>query len=66
MYFSKKENNMLVGDFDACTSKLEDFVSKEGNTFINDITETSFQPKMRESFDSYINKHGKSLYAVYS
>ena len=55
---------MLLGDFNARTSKLEDFVSKEGNTFINDITETSFQPKMRESFDNYINKHGKCLIEI--
>jgi hypothetical protein len=33
---------MLLGDFNARTSKLEDFVSNEGNTFINDITETAF------------------------
>jgi hypothetical protein len=33
---------MLLGDFNARTRKLEDFVSREGNTFINDITETSF------------------------
>jgi endonuclease/exonuclease/phosphatase (EEP) superfamily protein YafD len=61
VHFSKKGNVMLLGDFNARTSKLDDFVSKEGNTFINDITETSFQPKMRESFDNYINKHGKCL-----
>ena len=45
VYFSKKGNVMLLGDFNGRTSKLEDFVSKEGNTFINDITETSFEPK---------------------
>ena len=26
---------MLLGDFNARTSKIEDHVSKEGNTFIN-------------------------------
>ncbi|CAB4026919.1 Hypothetical predicted protein [Paramuricea clavata] len=53
VYFSKKGNVMLLWYFNARTSKLEDFVSiKEENTFINDITETSFQPKMRESFDN--------------
>jgi hypothetical protein len=64
VYFSKKGNVMLLGDFNARTSKLEDFVSNKGNTFINDITETAFQPKIRESFDSYINKHGKNLIEI--
>jgi hypothetical protein len=43
--FSKKGNIMLLGDFNARTSNLKDFVSKEGNTFINDIFETSFEQK---------------------
>ena len=34
-YFSTKDNIMLLGDFNARTSKIEDYVSKEGNTFIN-------------------------------
>ena len=52
---------MLLGDFNARTSKLEDFVSKEGSTFIDDITETSYTPKNRENFDSTVNNHGKCL-----
>ncbi|CAB3994131.1 Hypothetical predicted protein [Paramuricea clavata] len=64
VYFSKKGNVMLLGDFNARTSKLEDFVSKEGNTFINDITETSFEPKTRDNFDSCVNNHGKSLIEI--
>jgi hypothetical protein len=52
---------MLLGDFNARTSKLEDFVSKEGSTFIGDITETSYTPKNRENFDSTVNNHGKCL-----
>jgi hypothetical protein len=55
----------MLGDFNARTSKLEDFVSKEGNTFINDdITETSFEPKTRDNFDSCVNNHGKSLIEI--
>ena len=34
-YFFTKDNIMLLGDFNARTSKIEDYVSKEGNTFIN-------------------------------
>ena len=62
--FSKKGNIMLLGDFNARTSNLKDFVSKEGNTFINDISETSFEPKPRESFDNSTNQHGKSLIEI--
>ncbi|CAB4018460.1 Hypothetical predicted protein [Paramuricea clavata] len=62
--FSKKGNIMLLGDFNARTSNLKDFVSKEGNTFINDISETSFEPKIRESFDNSTNQHGKSLIEI--
>ena len=64
MYFSKRGNVMLMGGFNARTSKLNDFVSKEGDTFINAITETSFQPNTRQSYDNYINKHGKSLIEI--
>ena len=59
--FSTKGNIMLIGVFNARTSKLEDFVSKEGSTFIGDITETSYTPKNREKFDSTVNNHGKCL-----
>ena len=52
---------MLLGDFNARTNKIEDHVSKEGNTFINDITENSFIPTNRENIDSVVNKHGKYL-----
>ena len=52
---------MLLGDFNARTTKLEDSVSKEGNTFIGDITETCYSPKNRENFDNTMNNHGKYL-----
>ena len=50
---SKKGNIMLLEDVNARTSNLKDFVSKEGNSFINDISD--------ESFDNSSNQHGKSL-----
>ena len=50
--FSTQGNIMLLGDFNGRTSKLEDSVSKEGNTFIGDITETCYTPKNRENFDN--------------
>ena len=52
---------MLLGYFNARTSKLEDSVSKEGNTFIGHITETCYSPKNREKFDNTVNNHGKYL-----
>ena len=61
LHYSQKGNVMLLGDFNARTSKLEDFISHEGNTFINDITENSFIPVKRNNFDGTINQHGKWL-----
>jgi hypothetical protein len=59
--FASKGNTMILGDFNARTCKLEDFVSKEGNNFINDTSENCLQPKIRQSFDNNINNHGKKL-----
>ena len=59
--FSQKGNTLLLGDFNARTSKLDDFISKEGNTFIKDITENSAHPPKRNNFDSSVNDHGKLL-----
>jgi hypothetical protein len=61
LYYSQKGNVMLVGDFNARTSKLMDYISQEGNTFINDITENSFIPQVKNNFDNLINEHGKHL-----
>ena len=61
LHYSQKGNVMLLGDFNARTSKLEDFISHEGNTFINDTTENSFIPVERNNFDGTINQHGKWL-----
>ena len=61
MHYSQKGNVMLLGDFNTRTSKLEDFISKEGNTFINDTTDNSFIPAKRNNFDGPVNEHGKCL-----
>jgi hypothetical protein len=53
---------MLLGDFNARTSKLEDFVSKEGSTFIGDITKKSYTPKNRGNFDSTVNNHAWKMF----
>ena len=59
-YFNSKGNTMILGDFNARTKTLADFVSKEGNQFINDVSETSWHPKIRQNFDTN-NNHGKHL-----
>ena len=59
--FSSKGNTMVLGDFNARTSKMRDFVSKEGNDFITDASENCFCPQDRENFDNNINNHGKKL-----
>ena len=42
---------MVLGDFNGRTSTLEDFISKDGNNFINDLSDESLQPKKK-------TKHG--------
>ena len=59
--FSSKGKTMILGDFNARTSKLEDFVSKNGNNFITDASENCMLPKNRENFDNNINNHGRQL-----
>ena len=60
-YFNSKGNTMILGDFNARTNTLADFVPKDGNQFINDVSETSLHPKIRQNFDTTINNHGKHL-----
>ena len=55
---------MLPGDCNARTSKCADYMSDEGNNFIDDITTLSFIPVDRQSFDSTINNHGKRLIQI--
>ena len=64
LYFSQKGNIMLLGDFNARPSKLDDFVSKDGNKFINDLSENSTSSRIRNNFDNLINVHGKSLIEI--
>jgi endonuclease/exonuclease/phosphatase (EEP) superfamily protein YafD len=59
--FSSKGNIMILGDFNARTNTLEDFISKDGNNFINDTCENCLQPKNRLNFGHQIDNHDKQL-----
>ena len=63
--FQSKGNVIVLGDLNARTSKLDDFVSKDGNNFINDSSECSLQPKNRQNIDNNINNHGKQLIDIF-
>ncbi|CAB3986903.1 Hypothetical predicted protein [Paramuricea clavata] len=64
IHFSSKANVIALGDFNARTSKQEDFVSNEGNEYIPDTSENSFYLKDRQNFDTSINNHGKKLIEI--
>jgi hypothetical protein len=57
--FSSRGN--VLGDLNARTSKLEDFVSSDGSDHIQDTSDFSFQPPERQNFDNTINNHGKKI-----
>ena len=61
IHFSSNANVITLGDFNARTSKLEDFISNDGSNHINDTSEHSFSPPERQSFDLTSNNHGKKL-----
>lgn len=46
--FPTKGNVMLIGDFNARTSKLEDFVSSEGNKHVYQFNQDKFNKKKQE------------------
>ncbi len=52
---------MILGDFSERTHTLEDFVPKDGNNFINDSSDISLYAKIRKTFDTTNNNHGKQL-----
>ena len=62
--FSSKANIIVLGDFNARTGKLHDFLSDEGSKHIQDTSEHSNQTTERENFDLTINNHGKRLIAI--
>ena len=62
--FSSRGNVLLLGDLNARTSKLEDFVSSDGSDHIQDTSDNSFQPQERQNFDSTINNHGKKIIEI--
>ena len=61
IYFNSKGNTMILGDFNGRTNTLEDYVPKDGNNFINDVSDISLHPKIRQNFDTTINNHGRQL-----
>ena len=62
--FSSRGNVITLGDFNARTNKLDDFVSSEGSELIHDTSENSLCPTERQNFDSVINNHGKQLIEI--
>lgn len=62
--FSSRGNIITLGDFNARTNKLEDFVSSEGSNLILDTSENSLRPTERQNFDSITNNHGKKLIEI--
>ena len=44
--FSSKGYTMILGDFNARTNKLEDYITKNGNNFIQDTSENSHKQKL--------------------
>ena len=55
---------ILIGDFNARTSKLDDFVSTDGNKHIQNLTQDNSNETKRENFDNIINDHGKNLIEI--
>ena len=60
--FASKLNTTILGDFNARTNNLDNFVSRDdGNNFINDTSENCLQSQNRENFDSNRNNPGKQI-----
>ena len=62
--FSSKAHIILLGDLNARTSKLEDFISSEGSDHIKDTSNNSFYPPERQNIDSITNNHGKKIIEI--
>jgi hypothetical protein len=62
--FSEKGDVMLVGDFNARTGKLNDFIPYEGDQHIPGPTQNNNNEMTRENFDNTINDHGKILIEI--
>ena len=63
-FFKSKGNVIILGDFNARTSNLPDYVSIEGNKFINYTNDDCLQTKKRQNFDNSINNHGKNRHTM--
>ena len=55
---------MLVGDFNARTGKLNDFIPYEGDQHIPGPTQNNNNKMTIENFDNTINDHGKILIEI--
>lgn len=62
--FSGKENVLLIGDFNARTGKLKDFIVPDGNKYIKNLSPDIYHKSIRENFDNKINNHGKRLIEI--
>lgn len=62
--FSGKENVLLIGDFNARTGKLKDFIEPDGNKYIKNLSPDIYHKSIRENFDNKINNHGKRLIEI--
>ena len=60
--FSSKGSIFLLGDFNLWTGKYSDSVCHDGhNITTNDLSDSSFRPRRRNSYDNEFNSHGKRL-----
>ena len=60
--FSSKGSIFLLGDFNSRTGKYSDSVCHDGHNIItNDLSDSSFRPRRRNSYDNEFNSHGKRL-----
>jgi hypothetical protein len=48
IHFESKGNIMILGDFNGRTSTIDDFVSKDGTNYINDLSNEIIQSKNRQ------------------
>ncbi|CAB4039092.1 Hypothetical predicted protein [Paramuricea clavata] len=62
--FSGKGDVILIGDFNARTGKLGDFISTDGNKHIQNLVQDDSYQTKRENFDNTVNSHGKHLLEI--
>jgi exonuclease III len=62
--FSGKGDVIIIGDFNARTGKLNDFIETDGNKYIQNLNSNFSHNSKRENFDNKINNHGKHLIEI--